>query len=153
MKHLCWQTVLCSEIANFLNPQNVISNAPRLFNNRRVLQNNLYILAKQRQTTNTMEVFSFFFPSLFSHHQRWRHVLAIPNLAHLLLPSPQGRHTCKSKRAKLPTYKILRALHLFSLHLAPLRQMQATGVWYSFLNNIFTYNSHKQTNIDNTKQK
>ena len=25
-QHLWWQTVLCSEIANFLNPQNVIGN-------------------------------------------------------------------------------------------------------------------------------
>jgi hypothetical protein len=26
IKHLWWQTILCSEIANFLNPQNVGSN-------------------------------------------------------------------------------------------------------------------------------
>lgn len=100
-----------------------------------------------------MEVFSFFFPSLFSFRLERRNVLAIPKLSTFAFAPQIGLRTCKSKRAKLPTLYNKVCFAPRFLHLAPLSQMQATGVWYSFLNNIFTFNSHKQSNIDNTKQK
>ena len=114
----------------------------------------IYIFLQSRNKQQaSMEVFSFFFPSLFPHHQRWRHVLAIPKLSTFAFAPPTGRHTCKSKRAKFPPHKNWRALHIFIASRSTQSKAQATGVWCFLFNNIFTFSSHKQTNIDNTKQK
>ena len=61
-----------------------------------------------------MAVFSFFFPSLFSFRPKRLNALAIPKLSTFTFAPLTGERTCKSKRAKLPTHKILRALHFFS---------------------------------------
>jgi hypothetical protein len=49
-----------------------------------------------------MAVFSFFFPTLFFGFEK--PVLAIPNLAHLLLPRRQANTHAKSKELNCPLF-------------------------------------------------
>lgn len=72
------------------------------------------------------------FPSLFFGFEK--PVLAIPNLAHLLLPYAQADTLATAKELNSPHTKI--GVPCTSLlHLAPLSQMQATGVRYFMLIN------------------
>jgi len=107
IKLLCRLTILCFEIANFLNPPNVTANAKRQCNTTMTVQTETYRKTKTRVTDRLVnwtsrhasrpdEVLFFAHP-----HFLFFNFTADAHLAHCLLPDhTQAKQKGKSQRAK-----------------------------------------------------